>query len=540
MQAVNKEQDYDVVRRIHYNRPQLYAHTVGANDETCIWGRGTGKSTGRIAPWVIDKVFSMPRSRGVLVAETYLQALERTLPPVIQGWEEMGYQRDVDFVLLRKPPSDWQTPYIGPLTPQHTIFWKNGTVISLISQDRPGTSNGMSVDWIFGDETKLLNKQRLDEELLPTNRGNERYFKGIPGHHATLWTTDMPTTPGAKWLIEKEQQMDKEQIRLILAVRVEMFKAYQAKNLKKYNRLIKLWDELRSSAVLFSEASTLENIEVLGVGFIRRMKRTLPDLAFRTSILNQRITQIENGFYALLDEEEHCYNDVNYNFVDNLGLYLPNNNEQLTWRKDNDLDPSRPLSIALDYNASINPLVVGQRFGKYLKFQNTFYVTHPQRLKDVIKSFTKYYEGYPNKDLIYHYDHTAVGTNASSDISYADEVRELLESNGWSVTMNFIGNALSHYTRYLMWGYALAGDDDRFLKPRFNKNNTHYLVLSMQNAEVYQSGQEYKKKKTDERKKEIDQRETTHFSDAGDTLLVGENAAYLQGVGVKLETIFLK
>lgn len=535
------DQPYDEIRKIHYNRPQLRGFAIGANDETDIWGRGTGKSTGRIAPWTVDKIFSMPRSRGVCVAETYLQALERTLPPIIQGWEEMGYVRNVDFILFKKPPSDWPTPYVGPLTPTHTIYWRNGTVISVISQDRPGTSNGMSVDWIFGDEAKLLNKERLDNELLPTNRGNERYFRGIPGHHATLWTTDMPTTPGAKWLLEKEHQMDKEQIRLILAIRVEMFKAHSKGQVAKFLRLQKLWDEMRSTAVDYSEASTLENIEVLGAGFIRRMKRTLPEIAFRTTILNERITQIENGFYALLEEEKHCYNDINYGYIENkLGILLPQNGTSLTWQKDSDLDASRPLSIALDYNASINPLVVGQRFGKYLKFQNSFYVMHPKRLKDTIKAFSKYYDDYPNRDLTYHYDHTAIGTNASSDISYADEVQELLENEGWNVNMNYIGQALGHYSRYLMWGYALAGDDARFLKPMFNRNNTHYLRLSMQNAEVVQSGNEFKKYKTPERKKEIDQRETTHFSDAGDTLLVGENMAFLEGTGSKLEVIFSK
>jgi len=541
----NLGKPYEEVRRVHYNKPQLYSHLIGANDETDVWGRGTGKSTGRIAPWSIDKIFSMPRSRGVCVAETYLQALERTLPPIIQGWEEMGYQRDVDFVLFKKPPSDWEIPYIGPLTPQHTIYWKNGTVISIISQDRPGTSNGMSVDWIFGDEAKLLNKDRLFEELLPTNRGNERYFRGIPGHHATLWTTDMPTTPKAKWLLEKEQQMDKEQIRLIMALRVEMYKAQQKNNVKKYLKLQKLWNELRATAVLYSEASTLANIEVLGIGFIRRMKRTLPDLLFRTSILNERITQVENGFYALLDEDLHCYNNINYSVVDgnyyneDKGLILPVNGS-LTWQKDNDLDQSMPLSIALDYNASINPLVVGQRSGQYLKYQNTFYAMHPQRLKDVIKNFSDYYEGYPNRDLIYYYDHTTIGTNASSDISYADEVRAILEDNGWNVIMRYIGQALTHYSRYIMWGYAFAGDDPRFLRPKFNRNNTSYLRLSMQSAEVVQVGNEFKKKKTDERKSKIDQRETTHFSDAGDTLFVGESIAYLEGTGTRLETLFSK
>ncbi|MGB4775701.1 MAG: hypothetical protein WBP45_11040 [Daejeonella sp.] len=532
-------------RRLHYNKPQLRSMLVGANEETAVWGRGTGKSTGLIAPQSINCIFKMPRSRGVFVGETYLQLLERTLPPVIQGWEEMGYKRDLDFWVRKTPPKSFEVPnaHIGPLTADHSITWRNGTVISLISQDRPGTSNGMSVDWIMGDEAKLLNKQRLDEELAPTNRGNERYFRHVPEHHSTLFASDMPTSPKGKWLLERKEQMDVEQIKLILSVQLAIYEARKAGKLKKVKQLLQYWDELRSTAVYYSEASTLENIEVLGVKFIRRLKRTLPDLVFQTAVLNQPLTQVENGFYAYFDDDliengGHCYHDIDYAEVDKHELWLPNS-YYAPWKKDSDLDTSRPLSIALDYNASINPLVVGQRFGQYLRFQNALYVCHPMRLKDVIKEFCKYYKGYPTQEVNYFYDHTSVGTNSSSDISYSDEVRDLLEKEGWHVRMNYIGQALSHHSRYILWGYGLKGDDKRFLQPRFNKGNTTYLQLSMQQAGTKQVGSDFKKDKGEERKLQLDQRVTTHFSDAGDTLFVGECTHYLNGDTSLLETMFL-
>ncbi len=529
-----------IKRKLHYNKPQLRSLLVGANEEYAIWGRGTGKSTGLIAPRSINCIFKMPRSRGVFVGETYLQLLERTLPPVIQGWEEMGYKRDIDFWVRKTPPKDVPTPYIGPLVYDHTISWRNGTVISLISQDRPGTSNGMSVDWIMGDEAKLLNRERLEEELLMTNRGNERYFKDIPEHHSTLFATDMPTTPKSKWILDRKEQMNEEQIKYILAIQIDIYEARLRGNIQKVERLSTLWDKLRSTAVFFSEASTLDNIDVLGLKYIRRLQRTLPDLIFQTAVLNRQLMQITNGFYALFDEDFHTYLEIDYKYVDSIGLWLPETNS-LGWKKDADLDTSRPLSIALDYNASINPLVVGQRFGQYMRFQNALYVCHPLRLKDVVKEFCRYYKDYPTKEVNYFHDHTCVGTNSSSDISYADEVRDLLDKEGWYVNMRYIGQALSHYSRYLLWGYALKGDDSRFLQPRFNRNNCKYLLLSMQQAGTKQVGNEFKKDKVDERKLIThDQRETTHFSDAGDTLMVGECADYVNGDSSLLETIFLK
>jgi len=538
--------DQEIIKRLHYNKPQLRSLLIGANEETAIWGRGTGKSTGLIAPRSIECIFAMPRSRGAFVGETYLQLMERTLPPVIQGWEEMGYKRgpDGDFVVCVQPPKEWPRPYIGPLKPDHTIFWKNGTVISLISQDRPGTSNGMSIDWIVGDEAKLLNKERLDNELLPTNRGNERYFRGIPEHHSVLWASDMPTSPKSKWLLDTEKQVDKELIRMILAVCVGMYKARMKGNAATFNRLKKQRDQLRAMAVFSSRASTLDNIEVLGLKYIQRLKRTLPELVFQTAVLNMPLTQVENGFYAMLDEDYHCYQDsdtIDYNYIDSLQLYLPGQGSISDCRKDADLDRSRPLSMSMDYQASIIPMVIGQRFGQYFRFQNAMYVLHPLRIKDMCREFLNYYKHYPTKELNYYYDHTSIGRgNASNDYSYSDEVYDLLDKGGWQVNMKGMGHTPSPYSRYMLWGYSLSGDDDRFLQPRFNKTNCKYLLLSMQQTEVKQFGDEFRKNKAGERKLTLDQRETPHFSDAADNLLWGENEQYMRGDSTLLETMFLK
>lgn len=524
------------LRKIHYNKPQLRSMMVSAHEEYAIWGRGTGKSEGLIAPRALQNMQAMPRSRGVFVGSTYLQLLERTLPPVIKGWQEQGYKEGEDFWIRKKPPKSENipTPHVGPLTPEHSIYWRNGSVASLVSQDRPGTSNGMSVDWIIGDEAKLLRKDRLEEELILANRGNERYFRGIPEHHSLLFATDMPTSARARWILEKKDLMDPERIRLILSLQAEIYKCQ--KDGRDTSRYVKYWNELRSEALYFSEASTLDNIEVLGTKYIAQLRRHLPDIIYQTAVLNKRIVQVVNGFYPYLDEERHCYDAYDYTFIDSEipGVGAGTISD---CRKDNDLDRTERLSIALDYGGTINTLVVGQRKGNILRYVNALYEKNPRILDDLVNQFCDYYQQYPTRDVKYSYDHTALGTRGDSTESFADKVQRILRERGWSVEPKYLGKTTSHHARHLLWGDALKGHRTDIVQPLFNRSNCTYLIISMQQAGIKTGRTGFEKDKTAERK-DVDQRETTHFSDAADTLLVAEQEAFAASEVTFIDNIY--
>lgn len=517
-------------KQIHYNKPQLRSMSICANQETAIWARGTGKSTGLIAPRAVRNMERMPRSRGVFVGATYMQLLERTLPPVISQWQEIGYQEGIDFWVRKKPPraAEVPVPINGPLSPEHAIYWKDGSVISLVSQDRPGSSNSMSVDWIMGDEAKFLNYEKLTNELLLANRGNERYFRDKSEHHSVLFCSDMPTAKSARWLLQARDQEDKEQIRLILAIVAEVYRLESIRtpgNAAAINNKIARYEqslnELRRTAVYFSLASSLDNIHALGVKTIKQWKRMLPDFIFQTAVLNREIVQIEDGFYPLLDEELHGYFNYEYSYIEDLGLYLPKGTIT-DCRKDGRFDRYQPLSIAFDYGGRINTLVVGQRQGNSLPVDNALYEKNPKILQDLVNRFCDYYTPFPTKHVHYHYDQTAIARKGDSTLSFKDQVVKILRERGWTVNEHYFGITPSHHARYLLWNSALKGDDPRLLKPSFNRENCKYLLLSMQQAGVKETSKGFEKDKGSERSKTIDQREATHFSDAVDTLYWGE------------------
>ncbi|GAB3550590.1 hypothetical protein [Spirosoma fluminis] len=542
----------------HFNKPQLRSMSVGANEEYAVWGRGTGKSEGLIAPRTFRNVEVMPRSHGCFVGSTYLQLLERTLPPVIKGWEQMGWVRGRDFWVRERPPKKFNVPQpiVGPITTEHCIFFRNGAVASMVSQDRPGSANGKTVHWIAGDEAKFLDKAKLDNELLMTNRGDERFFGGIPEFHSLLFCTDMPTSKAAMWILEEEKRMLEQEKRLgfsrvnaLLNIRTKIYALYEnliaypkkrGAILKEIASLQATWDQLRGNTVFFSEASTLDNIHGFGAKNIAKLREKLPCFIFQTAILNRRPFLTVNAFYPDLDEH-HFYDQFDYSFLDSKefdqfgkGLFEDS-------RKDADVDKYAPLDVALDYGAHINPLLVGQPHGRQYRILKELYVRHPERMQDVAKAFCQYYRYHGNKRINYFYDHTAIGTSATSASSPKDVFKEILMKEGWVVVDRYIGSTPNPENRYELWGRCLrGGGDGQLFRIGFNKENCQFVRISMQQTQIQQGTNGFRKDKGDEKNLDLDQRETTHFSDAADTLLWGAHLLHRFGSKTgSLDAIFL-
>jgi hypothetical protein len=534
----------------HYNKPQLRSMSVGAHEEYAVWGRGTGKSEGLIAPRSFRNVEIMPRAHGCFVGSTYLQLLERTLPPVIKGWESMGWVRGRDFWVRERPPKHLNIPQpiVGPITTDHCIFFRNGAVASMVSQDRPGSSNGKTVHWIVGDEAKFLDKEKLDNELLMTNRGDYRFFPNIPEFHSLLFCTDMPTSKAAMWILEEEKRMNPARIQGILNIRTKIFSLYEAliaypskrnailREIAKYQAA---WDELRKGTVYFSEASTLDNLHGFGADAIANMREKLPDFIFQTAILNRRPFLTQDAFYPDLDEH-HFYDKEDHAFLNSFDMDQFGKGLFDDSRKDGDVDKYRPLDVALDYGAHINPLLVGQPHGRDYRVLKELYVRHPERVQDVARAFCRYYKHHPCKMINYFFDHTAIGTSATSAISAKDVFAEYLMSEGWTVEDQYIGHTPDPENRYELWGRSLRGGDSRLFSVRFNRHNCEYVRISMQQTQIAQGSTGFRKNKADEKKLHLDQRETTHFSDAADTLLYGAHLLHrFESSGGSFDSIFM-
>lgn len=509
----------------HLNKPQLMAMLIDATDEVDIWGRGTGKSEKRISYKSHTMLTEMPRCGIGMLGASYMQLLDRTLPPIIKEWEAWGLKRNVDFWVRRFPDKKlgYKLPHWCPETAEHAIFYRAGdcvSVIHLIGQDRVGTSNSKSIDGVIADEAKLLNFDRVENETLLANRGNESFFGYHPLHHSVTFTTDMPTD---KTILDRLLNYEKmynepdnqEKIELILSIQTEMFYERQKADpdqakLKKYHDYLM---QLRKGTVYFSEASTLMNSEVLGMEYIKKLKRTLPDFIFRTAILNIRPDTVEEGFYAHLGEHHFTYSN-NYSYLDKFDGTEEVEND---CRKDGDIDASQPLIVSNDWGSRINVLTVKQVQLREVRFLNEMYVLHPDSLDELAAKFHEYYKYLPHRDLIIPYDHTATGVYPGSKLSNIDEFCIHLENRDWKIQRVNLGKTPDPLERYKLWGYCLKGNHPEFLSVSFNAENCKYIRTAMQLCEIKEGDKTFGKDKKKEKDKKYDQREAPHFTDAADT-----------------------
>lgn len=311
--------------------------------------------------------------------------------------------------------------------------------------------------------------------------------------------------------------------------------------------------ELRRVAFLVRRASTLSNVDLLSEDYIRQMKRDLPAYTFMVSIMNVKMQKSNDGFYSNLDiDHVHGYipddvdplSQANFSTQKATGIvdgkritsesYQPDFkelSERNDCRMDSDCHMNKPLYIALDYNANINTLVVGQKYERdgvmALNVIKSFYVKNERKLRELIQDFSRYYA--PKRamcrDVTYFYDATAKqgASYATTDERFYMAVINELERAGWNVTAIDMGVPERHEVKHKIINEALAG----IIYPaiRINQPNNPDLIIAMQLCEVSISYRGFRKDKSQEKKPETEDnlplQQRTDFTDAFDQLYLG-------------------
>ena len=311
--------------------------------------------------------------------------------------------------------------------------------------------------------------------------------------------------------------------------------------------------ELRRVAFVVRRASSLDNVDILGESYIRQMKRDLPNYTFMVSIMNEKIQKSNDGFYSNLDiDHVHGYipdeidplSTAKFSTQKATGIiegkritsesYQPDFKElaeRNDCRMDSDCINSLPLYIALDYNANINTLVVGQGYPRdgmeCLNVIKSFYAKNERKLRELISDFSDYYapKRAINRDVTYFYDSTAKqgASYASTNERFYMTVIEELEKRGWNVTAIDMGAPEKHEVKHKIINDGLAHLSSPAI--RINQINNPDLIIAMQLCEVQISYKGFHKDKSGEKKPESEDtlplQQRTDFTDAFDTLYLG-------------------
>lgn len=516
------------VHREYFNDPQLYSLAMNTRDEVIVAGRGMGK--GAIQAGRLMTCFQgMPGSSGGFVSPSVKRCLTNILPSMLIHLERWGFKRDLHYVVGKRPwkALHWKSPIFTPANWENTISFYNGSVCNIISQDRAGTSNSMSLDYIIIDEAKFINFEQLKDETFQANRGNEQYFHNFPLHHGMTITSDMPVTKKGSWFLSYKDDMDKE---LVEAIEGLVYAKWRAKRQqkampsqrealqRKIDRIDAKLSFLRSKCLLYKEYTSIQNLALLGEEFIRRAKRDLPPLTFATSIMCIRIEISTDGFYGGMREDVNLYTAPN---EDVLNLEnLDNGTIVNDCRQDSDLDPQLPLVVAFDANANINWMVVGQvgRDGK-LRVLKSFFVKYERKIPELLDDFNDYYHCHRRHQVVFYYDATFVGNSyGTHSEAFYRMIITGLRKKGWSVKPKYIGKPMNHILKNDLINRMFRGRARHVVL--INRDNNPDLLISITSAGV-KNGQ---KDKSGEKLAETEEdklESRTDGSDAFDTLCIG-------------------
>lgn len=537
------------------NKPQLTSVLLNSKYETQVWGRGTGKSN-CLANKIHRNVKHLPRSSSVITGKTFTQILGTTLPSTLSFLERLGYKRDKDYFIGRRPPKSygWTLPFEAPLSFDHYLVFgsKKGAVgFHLASQDRQGLSRGLNTDFEFTDETLLIDKDKYDKEIHATNRGNlDRY--NLPFHHGIHHCTSMPFSASGKWILEAAEYYETERgIRLFdiwnkkCKMQLDLLTIDNpiefAAHWNEITRLSQKIEPFVASGVnkdgtknpwggtLFTLANAFDNLHNLGMSYLKDQFARSSPLTFYIEVMNMILDKVEDAYYHL-DGDQHIYYDsYDYSYVDSLD-YNFEKLSQKDSRFDADVDKTQPLWIDFDFNSRITVMLVNQINGLVdetgidtFNIVKEFYskpATGRIMIDDIVREFCDYYKYHQHKTVMFVRDKYGDEGRANSSNTYNDLVIQRFKERGWNVAIvNYPGKEPPHHEKYLLLG-NLFNEKVDYHPIRINGNHCKNLIISLNNTRVTEKDNRFSKdKRSESYTSGVLPEHATHFSDTFDKIV---------------------
>lgn len=463
---------------------QLVASVAPQKQKYLEVGRGGGKTT-FLGYHALQLAKQMPRASFAMVGSTYSQILGRFLPAIKEGLELFGVYEGVDYVVgtMAGKKMGYKLPFQSPEAFNNIIHFSNGCVFQMVSLDHKDSGRGLNSYAIVGDEAALLDDEKLAINVKNTNRAKKAIFKNAPLLHSEVFTSSTPLTKKGKWFIGMEEEAKKQ-----------------------------------PDKILFLKATAKVNLHNLRSDYFEYMKQAYTsELIYNAEMLNIRPKEIADGFYPQLNAEKHYYTDYNNAYLEGLDLATVSK-KSFNCNQDNDLNPSLPLIMSVDWGASINSMVISQMQGDTYKVVNSFWVKSPKILDHLfLEEFIPYYQPYPNKVIHLYYDRVGNSRVANSKLTFAQQASKILRDAGWTVHEMTVGSNPNYMDKFRLINVALREHGRGNLpKIRINETNCADLIISLEHAEARDTGRGLEKDKRSETRKAVEQQHATHLSDAFD------------------------
>lgn len=489
--------------------PHYKIRLVRANTTYFLANRGGFKTTMGIAPYLIDCVYEMPGSTGIIVSPSFEHLRDNTLNPLLNALNSFGFVDGEHYVVGVRPPEHWPKPKLMVIAKKydHIISFHNGTNCHMVSMARKGSVNGISAQWGIFDEAKLMNEAELTDVVFPVFRGNEKFFAKSSLYMSKFFASDKLADPAhIKWLLKKRELNDYKRLDVVITLQMhlnDLFDQLEVCNnttkplvMANIRRVQNKLSALRANLSFYVESTAEHTVEILGKKWLEDKRSSMKPYEFKVAIENEDPDRPEDGFYPDFDKATHTY------------------------QVEGDYDPDKPLIIALDYQHSVSPICIAQ-IGKLpgqeadsLNFIDEVYTMAPEGLEEAVNLFCERYINHNRKIVYYIYDQTATGKRVNAD-EYYKMVIGILRRKRWQVVEIWTGKQPGHYQKYINTKEWLKGVGNN-MPIRINAVKCPKTIISITSAPAKIKGNQTIKDKSSEEKSNLDQSETTHFSDTFD------------------------
>lgn len=498
------------MERIYMNSMQVMVNLLDPNKVVVEAARASGKTSEVTVNRIVRVADSMPAELSFLAHRTYVALLTNIWPNIqaafsrqitVNGRPRCMLEYGIDYIAGEsKIPEHFRKPRYPISYPKHSILFRNGHHIQLVSSDQPDSVAGRSGVHAFVEEMKHNDGEKLKTRLFPSLRGSSAEIRKSPYYQGWTGVSDTARVDLNEddWFERYEDQNNPQLLSEIATVAVHVNKAVYKRmelltaqknttnpvtlekirlELKKYDRQISMWTprlaDMRRNTTLYIRASSFVNKDILGPKFFKTQLDTLDMDEFLTAICAVRHKSVVNKFFANYDKEKHQFSDgYIYDSIMKLDL---KDHFIITARYLKYYDKSAPLYIGYD-PGHFSSLVCGQpkKYGKEFRLLKEFFCFYPDEQPELARQVYEFFgRDCRNKRIVLYPDRAGNKRREELEQITTDSraLKRELESYGFEVQLMNEGQATIYHWQQFKLMLLLFGDRSNALPHVFIDEN---------------------------------------------------------------------
>lgn len=572
---MQNDQSFDDFEHYYMNSMQLLANVIDPNMLFIEGARAVGKTEGITGPRLIRVVNDMPGEVSFLVHKSYVALMTNVWPNiqayfnrqvVVNGQQRPLLEYGIDYVVGESAlPSHFRKPRYPVAYAKHSVVFRNGAHLQLVSSDQPESVAGRNAVHAFVEEMKHNSGEKLKTRLFPSLRGGLADIRRSPYYEGVTGVSDTARVDLGEddWFEDYEKKVNPKLIEEIATVSLELSKSlYRLYVLKqeerdskdpvllekmrletvRLNSFVERWKprlaDMRRNAIFYLRASSFCNKDILGAKFFKTQLDTLDVDEFLTAICAVRHKEVTNKFFITYDHVKHQYKDsYKYDIIDRCNL---RDRFILTAEYNKHYEPTDPIYMGYD-PGNFQSLIAAQKkeYGARLDIIKNFYAYLPEDYNDLAAKVYQYFGSASVCKTIHLYPDRA-GNKRKEELEQITtdslNLKAALESYGFSVILyNEDAPTIYHWQQFKLCQMLFAERSPLLPRIRIDENECKDLCSAIMISPLKKTNGRIELDKSSEKKQQLKNQAglTTQLPSAMIYLLYG---LYADAVKAELST----